>query len=581
MNRMECLEKWERVIGIDFEYRSGPPPEPVCMVAIEFNTGKKWEVFFDQGSYCPCPIDFNRNDLVVAHNFSAEASCFGVLGWKLPPHICCTMAEYRNLTNGLKYRYGLIEACKVMGIPCVESSHKDKMRDLALRGWPYTEEEKSDLMDYCSKDVEVLIPLVGKLNPSMQSLIRGRYSAENGLMSIRGVPVDASGLVEFENRKGEILLEKAQEVNQLCGVDIFDDYSLSINSLEQFLLNTDPHWPTTDKKSLKRDNETLKSKEHLDPRLPVIRQLLKSINMLRRFDVNVGYDGRHRYDSIPFATSTGRTQMKGGCLLSGPAFLRSFIQSPPGKALIIADYKSQETLIAGVCSRDTDMIRDYYTEDFYFAFAKRAGVVDQSAKRFDSEETQKIRSTYKQVALAVQYGMGALSLADKLSISDVHANSLLRKHRKAYPKYWAWVEKIVNMSGMNLPIEAVLGWRLNPPYKSKTSMMTGKNSILSICNFPIQATGSEILRATVITLADAGFRQLATVHDSVIVETDAEIHAEEEERLKNLMTETTAQLLDGNGVLVDTKVIQPGERYHDDRGKDMWKFLQSKLSLSR
>jgi hypothetical protein len=66
----------------------------------------------------------------------------------------------------------------------------------------------------------------------------------------------------------------------------------------------------------------------------------------------------------------------------------------------------------------------------------------------------------------------------------------------------------------------------------------------------------------------------------VIVEIDAVIQAEEEERLKNLMTETTAQLLEGNGVLVDTKVLLPGERYHDDRGKDMWKFLKSRLTLT-
>ena len=84
MNSISNIAKWGRVIGIDFEYRSGPPPEPVCMVAIDFNTGKKWELFFEQNTKVNCPIDFNEEDLVVAHNFSAEASCFGVLNWDLP-----------------------------------------------------------------------------------------------------------------------------------------------------------------------------------------------------------------------------------------------------------------------------------------------------------------------------------------------------------------------------------------------------------------------------------------------------------------------------------------------------------------
>ena len=581
MNPASNLTKWGRVIGIDFEYRSGPPVEPVCMIAIDFNTGKKWEVFFERNSKVKCPIDFNEDDLVVAHNFSAEASCFAVLNWDLPRNICCTMAEYRNLTNGLKFKYNLLEACKTFGISSIESDQKEEMRDLALRGWPYTKEEQKDLLQYCSTDVSVLGELVGKLNPDGRALIRGRYAAENGFMSTRGIPVDKEGINLLEESKDELLLEKAKEINRLCKMDIFCDGKLSVKTLEKFLVQIDEHWPSTDKNSLKRDNETLKSREQLDERLPKIRQLLKSMNMLRKYEINVGPDGRHRYDSIPFATSTGRTQMKGGCLLSGPAFLRSFILSPPGKVLIIADYKSQETLIAAVCSGDEGMAHDYYSEDFYFSFAKRAGAVAASAQRTDSEKTESIRSTFKVVALAVQYGMGAPSLADKLSIPDIYAKSLLRKHKKSYPKYWEWVEKVKNIAAMNQPIEAILGWRLNPPYQSKTSYMKGKSSILSICNFPIQATGSEILRATVIDLANAGFHLLATVHDSVIVEVDSKDWEQEEVRLKALMKSTTQELLNGKEILVDTKIIQPGDRYHDERGKDMWDFLENHLKLNK
>jgi DNA polymerase-1 len=575
------LAKWGRVIGIDFEYRSGPPPEPVCMIAIDFNTGKKWELFFERNSKVKCPIDFNQDDLAVAHNFSAEASCFGVLGWELPLNICCTMAEYRNLTNGIKFKYNLLEACNAFGISCIESNEKDRMRDLALRGWPYTKEEQNALLEYCSTDVRVLAELIGKLNPDGRSLIRGRYAAENGLMSVRGLPVDKEGISKLEECKVVILLEKAKVINCLCRMDIFCNGKLSVKNFEEFLLDIDEYWPSTEKNSLKRDNETLKSREQLDDRLPKIRQLLKSMNMLRKYKINVGADSKHRYDSIPFATSTGRTQMKGGCLLSGPAFLRSFIQSPPGKVLIIADYKSQETLIAAVCSGDEGMAHDYYSGDFYFSFAKRAGAVADSAKRTDSETTESIRSTFKVVALAVQYGMGATSLADKLSIPDIYAKSLLRQHKRSYPKYWEWVEKVKNIAAMDQPIEAILGWRLNPPYQSRTSYVKGKSSILSICNFPIQATGSEILRATVIDLANAGFHLLATVHDSVIVEVDSKDWGQEEIRLKAVMKSTTEELLNGKEIRVDTKVIHPGERYHDERGKDMWDFLENRLKLNK
>ena len=89
------------------------------------------------------------------------------------------------------------------------------------------------------------------------------------------------------------------------------------------------------------------------------------------------------------------------------------------------------------------------------------------------------------------------------------------------------------------------------------------------------------MRATVIDLANAGFHLLATVHDSVIVEVDSKDWEQEEVRLKALMKSTTQELLNGKEILVDTKIIQPGDRYHDERGKDMWDFLENRLKLNK
>ena len=51
--------------------------------------------------------------------------------------------------------------------------------------------------------------------------------------------------------------------------------------------------------------------------------------------------------------------------------------------------------------------------------------------------------------------------------------------------------------------------------------------------------------------------------------------------LKALMKSTTQELLNGKEILVDTKIIQPGDRYHDERGKDMWDFLENRLKLNK
>ena len=102
---------------------------------------------------------------------------------------------------------------------------------------------------------------------------------------------------------------------------------------------------------------------------------------------------------------------------------------------------------------------------------------------------------------------------------------------------------------------------------------------MSALNFPVQATGSEILRATVIRLAAEGFEISATLHDSAMVELDLEDWEERLNRLEFVMTEATRPLLGGHGVLVESKVLMPGERYLEEKGRETWEFMSAKLGL--
>ena len=573
---------WARVIGIDFEYKPvpGSPPTPICMVAVDFISGRSWEIFFDGPKDYECPIEWGKKDLVVAHNFSAEASCFGVLGWSLPINICCTMAEFRCHTNGTGAKYGLVDVCKRMGVPFTDGQYKNAMQQLAITGGPYTTKEKQALIAYCRMDVDVLEHVLHKMPPvTGHSLIRGRYVAEDGLMGVRGLPVDAVGLKKLQETQNGLQEDLATMLNKRLGAALFHGRSLSVKEMGRYLVEISPDWPRTATGVPKTADQTLKDNEHLHPHIPLLRQGLKTIRSLRKQGALVGSDGRHRFETIPFATSTGRTQPKGGGILTGPAFMRSYIQCPPKRVVVIADFKSQEVIIAAACSGDCAMVEDYYTDDFYLAFAKRAHAVGPDAQRGESPEVEKIRATYKQVALAVQYGMGATALSKKLGISEIGAKGLLRTHRGAYPGYWKWVEKVGNVAAQNKPVTAALGWTLHPPYHSKTSSQSGKNPALSIRNFPVQATGSEILRATVIRLSEQGFELLATVHDSVIVELPIDGWETRKIQLGDIMTDATRPLLNGHGVLVDSKVLHPGERYHDERGTEMWAFITEKLGL--
>jgi DNA polymerase I-like protein with 3'-5' exonuclease and polymerase domains len=225
------------------------------------------------------------------------------------------------------------------------------------------------------------------------------------------------------------------------------------------------------------------------------------------------------------------------------------------------------------------MIADYDSGDFYLGLAKRMGALSQNAKREDSPEVESCRELYKQLALAIQYGMGSKSLSQRLGQSENDAKKMLKSLRLAYPKFWAWRERVRNAVAMDRPLPAALGWQLLPPYSSKSSMEQGKSSTLSALNFPVQATGSEILRATVIRLAEEGFEICATLHDSVMVELDFDGWQDRLRHLEFIMAESTRPLLEGHAVAVDSKVLMPGERYLDQKGNSTWQFMSGKLGL--
>jgi hypothetical protein len=84
--------------------------------------------------------------------------CHLALGWRLPVYVLDLYVEFRNRTNGLKLPCGssLLSALAYFGIPGIDTENKEEMRALALRGGPYTDTERADLLAYCESDVDAL-----------------------------------------------------------------------------------------------------------------------------------------------------------------------------------------------------------------------------------------------------------------------------------------------------------------------------------------------------------------------------------------------------------------------------------------
>ena len=96
------------------------------------------------------------------------------------------------------------------------------------------------------------------------------------------------------------------------------------------------------------------------------------------------------------------------------------------------DYEQQEFGIAAALSGDPAMCAAYRSGDPYLAFARQAGAIPPDGTRTTHGA---IRDAFKACALAVQYGMGADSLAMRLGRSPAAARDLLRLHRQAYPVF--------------------------------------------------------------------------------------------------------------------------------------------------
>jgi hypothetical protein len=158
------------VILADFEFaaRPGEVPEPICLVARSLVNGTVHRLWRDELLRRTEPPYSTADDtLFIAYYASAEIGCHLALGWEVPRCVLDLFTEFRNVTNGMELPCGrgLLGALAFFGLDSISAAEKDTMRDLALRGGPWTPGEKQALLDYCESDVEALSRLLPKLLP--------------------------------------------------------------------------------------------------------------------------------------------------------------------------------------------------------------------------------------------------------------------------------------------------------------------------------------------------------------------------------------------------------------------------------
>lgn len=560
---------FKTITAVDFEFSQvNGNPKPVCVVAHEIMSGRRTKVWLDSNNPGDCPYGTGPDDLFIAYYASAEIGCHLALGWPVPARIIDLCVEFKLQTSGLEMPNGrnLLAALLHYGLTgSVSVTEKSDMRELALSDGPFTDDQRAQLLDYCESDVEAVARLWRAMAHGIdtpRALLRGRYMAALSVVERNGVPVDVFAFDKIRSALPSLKSQLIAAIDEQYGV--YEGDSFSLQRFEAYLNARQIPWPKTPSGRRELKDDTFKNQCKMHPNLRLLHELRSTVSNLKLFELAIWEDGRNRTILGAFGSKTGRNQPSNKKFIFGPAtWVRSLIKPEPGMALAYIDYEQQEFAIAAALSGDSAMMEAYMSGDPYLAFARMAGAVPAEATKASHGAE---RERFKVCALAVQYGMGAETLAAQLGLQPIFGRELLAQHKRTFPRFWQWLEEVQLTAKVRGKLQSALGWELQ---------LTEATKLNTLSNWPCQANGSEMLRLAVIAAVEHGIRVCAPVHDALLIEASADEIDEAVYLTRNLMGQASRIVLSGFEVRTDVKIVRHPDRWTDPRGAFMWEKICS------
>jgi DNA polymerase I len=523
---------------VDFEFSAEPGevPEPVCLVAWELRSGRRERLWRDEFGTIP-PYSTGPDALFVAYYASAEIGCHLALDWPVPERVLDLFTEFRNRTNDLELPSGrgLIGALTYFCLDSIGAVEKEEMRNLVLRGGPWTDIEREAILDYCESDVAALARLLPAMLPRVdlpRALLRGRYMAAASRMERNGVPIDLVHLERLRQSWSGIQDELITEIDLEYGV--YEGRTFKTSRFEAWLIREEIPWPKLDSGRLDLRDDAFREMARTYPAVAPLRELRWALSQMRLSELAVGKDGRNRTMLSAFRARTSRNQPSNSKFIFGTAvWLRGLIQPPPGYGIAYIDWQQQEFGIAAALSNDPLMKAAYISGDPYLAFAIQASAAPLDA----TKKTHKaIRDQFKSTVLAVQYGMGAEALAQRIGKPTIRARQLLNLHHDTYRVFWTWSDKVVDHGMLTGNVHTTFGWQLR---------VSEKTNERSLRNFPMQANGAEMLRLGCCLATEQGIEVCAPIHDAILICAAVDLLEEHVTRTQQAMAEASRIVLNG------------------------------------
>ncbi len=582
------------IADTEFYGADGDLPVPVCSVFHNPLTGQTIRQWYERGDTPQPPVPLDNSTLFIAFAAQAELMTFIQLGWEMPRRILDLFIEYRHLNNEY-YRvqemkaqkaFNLLAAASSYGIHLESADFKEEMRDLILRGHPYTPEEQDKIMDYCELDVMETAGLAEKMwtdIPDLRSAVfRGASVRGFAWARTTGIPVDAEMLQRLNANWSAVSAALAKQVQDDFPVFLPGSADIAPSLWGDFLSRMGwlEKWPRTRgakkkggaaKPQPKRDEKTLRAMMVKYSELQPLHSYLCMRNSTKLgLNFPVGSDGRSRVHFWDFGTVTSRCSPSSSQFViqgGSPAF-RHLVKPRENEVLIQIDWASQEIWIAAYLSGDRVMQEMLSKGDPYVAFGHLANLLPADATKKPenspywstnpelAKQHTVIRNRLKAVALGVLYGKTAYTIANEEGMTVDEAKALLKTHRRLFKRFWMWVTGVTSEALATRRISTRFGWtqqllsrKEREAHLNEEGRM--KNIHNSLQNFPMQAHGAEMLRLAMTYAADQKVPICAPLHDALFAVAPADEEQAVTDALLACMNRASRDVI---GVVVPTEV---------------------------
>ncbi len=515
---------------------------------------------------------------------NAECACHLALGWPLPAHVLDLSPAFRNLTNG---RYtpegkGLLGALRYYGFDNIASQAKGRdARAHHARLAVHAGRANSKFSTTAPSDVEALATLAAENHCSDPEFDLGvaLYHGEFAAVSA------ADGALRRADRHGNLSTAGRQERLALrCATpwsrrSTRNTASMSATRAGDWTFNMERFaaylaregitgWPLLETGKLNMKRKLFEDMAKGWPQLEDLRQLRYARDKMRKVKLAVGADGRNRTVLVAVQgqdIAHAAESLAMDFLAGGMAALADQARAGHGRRLY-------RLLSHGVSDRGVAVRRALRADQQHarhvsgpairiLTFAKRVGAVPR--QRHQENARRSARQVQGDVAgltiRNVEQKLWQLGLASRPSKRTRCSTSTV----SMFAQYWQWSDDWVQHALQTGMMRTAMGWTCRIGITEFNER--------SIRNWPIQASGADILRIACIMAARHGIKLLAPVHDAVLIEAPIERIEADVALMQEIMRRASRIVLNADRqrhsrAAHRCNIISYPDRYTDKRG---------------